>query len=381
MLKGYGRRVAQAGVERGVPPSWFGHRWVREESLAEHLSRTGRRSELVHPATVFTNPLPCNIKERDALPADRGWWGYSMRDVPARPSPPTLIGTLEDVRILPFTEPEDPEYFRPAILTRDGRSLEMREVSFRPMHTERLRAARPSVRRERATWVLERVYDNHSHWLTAHLPKFVLLRDRGMLGDVLLPPRRTAVMDASLRRLGLNPDTFPTFEADRPLDVEHLTVLSTDRFRPELLRPVREAFGAPVSTLHRRVFISRAKATRRRLLNEGDVWPLLNAAGFERVFMEELSFEEQVALMSETSVLFAPHGAGLTNMMFCPPGTHVVEIADLSFPNPNFYALAAAMDHRYWLIPADGVGDVHPLEKDLRVDPGAVADVLARLFD
>ena len=38
----------------------------------------------------------------------------------------------------------------------------------------------------RATWITERVYDNHSHWLTAHLPKLLMLRARGELGDVVL---------------------------------------------------------------------------------------------------------------------------------------------------------------------------------------------------
>ena len=83
--------------------------------------------------------------------------------------------------------------------------------------------------------------------------------------------------------------------------------------------------------------------------------------------------------MQETSVLAAPHGAGLTNMMFCREGTHVIEIADLTFPNPNFYATAAALGHHYWLIEAEGIGDVHPLEKDLRVEPSAVEAVLARV--
>ena len=87
----------------------------------------------------------------------------------------------------------------------------------------------------------------------------------------------------------------------------------------------------------------------------------------------------QVALMQETAVLAAPHGAGLTNMMFCREGTHVIEMADLSFPNPNFYATAAALGHHYWIIEAEGIGDVHPLEKDLRVEPSTLARVRSDL--
>ena len=66
-------------------------------------------------------------------------------------------------------------------------------------------------------------------------------------------------------------------------------------------------------------------------------------------------------------------------MIFCAAGTHVVEIADTGYPNPNFYALAAAMGHPYWLIDAKGVGPGHALDRDLSVAPKAVLDTVARI--
>ena len=46
--------------------------------------------------------------------------------------------------------------------------------------------------------------------------------------------------------------------------------------------------------------------------------------GFETVYTEELSFAEQVRLFSETRCLVSIHGAGLTNLMFMPPGGHML---------------------------------------------------------
>lgn len=377
--------LAERAVASGLPPAWLGYRWVSDETVAAHVARTGQgRYETVHAEAVASNPLPRNVADRGDLPSDRGWWGYSMRDVPERVSGETFVATLPDCRLVFWTDPRKDNFY-PAILTSDGRALNLREIAFRPGHAEALRAGRPAARIGKATWVLERVYHNHSHWLTAHLPKLHLLRTRGGLDDLVLPRRRNAVVDASLRMLGLDPGAFADFDPDRPLEVGELTLVGTDRFRPELLRPVRDALAPPQpgsppgSPPGRRVFISRARSRGRRLLNEDALWPSLQAAGFERVFMEELGFEEQVNLMAGTAVLLAPHGAGLTNMMFCPPGAHVVEIADLGFPNPNFYALACAMGLHYWLVPGSGVGDGHPLEQDLRVDPDAVRGVLARL--
>jgi hypothetical protein len=356
---------------------WPRARELRREAVHDYFGRGGRgRYRTIYPEGEARHPLPRNIDVREALPDDAGWWGYSFRDVPARTSGETFLATLPDCRVVWYRDPARRDDFFPAIVTGDGTALDMRELRFRQCHAEALQRGTP-VRIPRATWVIERVYHNHSHWLTAHLPKFLLLRDLDALDDVLLPRQRTPAMAGSLRAVGIDPDRFRSFDEDRFLEVGELTVVGTDRFRPELLRMVQQASGAadaPAGT--RRVFISREGAARRRLLNEDAIWPLLAAEGFERVRLEDLPFEAQVALMRETAVLLAPHGAGLTNMLFCPPGTQVIEIADLGFPNPNFYALASALGHPYWLIAGMAHGDVHPLEKDLGADSAAVARVL-----
>lgn len=379
-------RMAAAFVARGGPPAWFGYRHVVHETVVEYFKRHGHAQragsyKVVHHKNVAQNPLPCNIVSRNELPDDRGWWGYSFRDVPQRTSSETVIATLPNCLITWYRDPVKGNDFYPAILNADSRAIDMREVRFRPLHAATLRRSSKPVRLKKATWITERVYHNHSHWLTAHLPKLLLLREKGMLGQVLLPPQRTAAIDGSLRMLGLEPEAFQTYDPTRPLVVEELTILGTDRFRPELLQLVPQAFGvADAPRPHRKVFISRLRAARRRLLNEEEIWSLLEPQGFERVMMEDMTFAAQVKLMQETAALVAPHGAGLTNMIFCQQGTHIVEMADLSFPNPNFYALAAAMGHHYWLVRAESRGDVHPLEKDLWVDPRDIAQFLPGLM-
>lgn len=372
-------RLPQQGVKRGLPPAIFGYRWLETEPVPAYQKRTGVGAyETIHAPSVAYNPLPQNLRSRDQLPDDAGWWLYSFWDVPERESGETFLATVPDCRIIPCID--EKREFWVTLLNRDQRILEMREMAFRPWHIPVLRK-RPAVRLKRATWLLERVYHNYSHWLTAHLPKFLLLKSRGQLNDILLPGRLPAALADSLRLYGIDPDEFATFDPTSPVEVEELTVLGTDRFRPELLRQARDAcpITAPGEP-RRKVFISRSRAQRRRLLNEDEIWPVLEKAGFERVWMEELTFEQQVRLMRETAVLFAPHGAGLTNMIFCRPGTHVVEIADLGFPNPNFYALAAAMELPYWVLAGEAVGEMHPLEKDLRIDRRVVEEILPELL-
>ena len=196
------RKLPRFAVEHGLHPAWVGYRHVPQETVTAHVARGGASAghiEVVHPPAVARNPLPRNVADRDTLPSDRGWWGYSFHDVPERESGETALVTLRDVLVTWYRDPERGDDFYPALLSKDGRGLDLREIVFRPKHGVTLRRADRPTRVERATWVVERVYDNHSHWITAHLPKFLLLKERGALGEVLLPP--AAERKSQLRRV------------------------------------------------------------------------------------------------------------------------------------------------------------------------------------
>ena len=381
-------RISRKAVRMGlVSPSLFGYRWMEKETVHEYMTRKNRSAadlsyETIHKEESARNPLPCNIGDRDELPVDRGWWRYSFHDVASRTSGETFMATLPDCKVVPYID--DDKEFWVTILNEDERSLEMDQISFRSWHAKTLNSSHTADKTDRATWFLERVYHNHSHWLTSHVPKLILLKERDQLEHIVMPPKnkRTAVINSTFKMLGINSDEFRTLDVTRPLDVKELTVLETDRFRPELLRSVRETLCPEnAEKPHRRIYISRAKAQRRKLLNEKDIWPILEKLGFELVFMEEMSFSAQIEAMQQAEIVVAPHGAAITNVLFCQPGTHVLEIADLSFPNPNFYALASAMGHHYWILDAEGIGDVHPLEKDLRIDPVKVEKTIHEILN
>jgi glycosyltransferase involved in cell wall biosynthesis len=382
-LKADAPRIA---VERfGVPPAWTGYRWWQRETLREHAERTGAALQVIHEERTHEAPLPSNVAARESLIADRGWWGYSFRDVPERRCGETLLGTLDDARVAHFHQPPghifEGDHFV-GVMTRDQRSLELREITLRDAHAQRLRSGGVEQHFERATWVAERVWHNYSHWLSAHLPKFVLLKRLGLLDDVLLPSALPRAHADSLRCLGLDPESFRTFDPGAVQRIREMNILSTDRFRPELVRSVRDALAPPGAVEPwRRVYITRARAGRRALLNETRILDAMRRFNFEIVAMETLSFRQQLELMAETRLLVAPHGAGLTNMIFCPPGTHVVEIANLDFPNPNFYALASALGPDYSLVPGHSTGDGHPIFRDIIADADALDAILPRLAD
>lgn len=96
----------------------------------------------------------------------------------------------------------------------------------------------------------------------------------------------------------------------------------------------------------RRIFISREDTDCRRVTNRGDIDPILNKFGFKKRVLTKYSFEEQVRLFAEAEAVIAPHGAGLTNLVF---GTNlsVIELLPSNDVRPFYFQLANKCGHNY----------------------------------
>ncbi len=102
-------------------------------------------------------------------------------------------------------------------------------------------------------------------------------------------------------------------------------------------------------TPHRRIFISREKAGSRNVVNQEELIQRLKALNFETVVLESLTFAEQAELMATASVVVAPHGAGLSNIVFCQPGTKIIELFAPSYVPPCYRIISnvCQLEHYY----------------------------------
>ncbi len=104
-----------------------------------------------------------------------------------------------------------------------------------------------------------------------------------------------------------------------------------------------DGYGIRARSPHRRIYVSRGDARKRRLKNERDLATLFAAKGFQSVSAANLSFRDQVALFSEADAIAGPHGAGLSHILFAPSGVRVLEIfpADKAFDIDYLYLAKA----------------------------------------
>jgi hypothetical protein len=96
-----------------------------------------------------------------------------------------------------------------------------------------------------------------------------------------------------------------------------------------------------------RIYISRSRASLRKMENEAAVEALMERFGFRVVHMENYSFAEQVEIAASASCIAGPHGAGLSNMIFMNEGSHVLELIPNKYMTPLFKQLSVDCGHKY----------------------------------
>lgn len=83
----------------------------------------------------------------------------------------------------------------------------------------------------------------------------------------------------------------------------------------------------------KRIYISRKKASNRRMFNENEVATLLSKYGFDIVYPEDYSIIDQVALFNGAEIIIGGSGAAFANIIFCNKGCRI-----LCFVNYKYYA-------------------------------------------
>ncbi|MBO0351090.1 DUF563 domain-containing protein [Phormidium pseudopriestleyi FRX01] len=137
-----------------------------------------------------------------------------------------------------------------------------------------------------------------------------------------------------------------------------------------------------------RIYISRRHASYRRILNEDETIARLSPYGFVPIVLESLSFLEQVALFANAKAIIAPHGAGLTNTLFCNPETQLIEIFSPDMVSVNYWVVSNIIGLDYSYLIGESLDDYktplsiprryynHPLYEDIVVNLDSLVQIM-----
>ncbi|HEY4248491.1 MAG TPA: glycosyltransferase family 61 protein [Lacunisphaera sp.] len=192
--------------------------------------------------------------------------------------------------------------------------------------------------------------NGYGHWLLEELPRLIALETDGcetLIAHAGASCQREAIALKSFSGNLINARRRDHYSCDE------LIVPSLGELTPEtvallndFVTPLRDEDRTP--SFGERIYISRTGAKRRHVTNEPRLWCALESRGFIKLHLEELTWTEQITAFHSAKVIIAPHGAGLANLVFCRPGTKIVELFHRSYVNPCYWQLASlqALDYR-----------------------------------
>ena len=203
----------------------------------------------------------------------------------------------------------------------------------------------------------------YTHWLFDTLPKILGLMKNGIGMDhfdkFVFHDVSKKFHEEILDDLGIGLERIISTKNVGPfIETNEFTLVSNPRQAysacSNVYGMIRSFFATNPNNQHRsrKIYISRAKAGSRRILNEDELLEFLDKFGYERILLEDISIRHASQIMAEAEAIIAPHGAGLANIVFAPPGAKVLEIFNAHL-TPGYWVAANHLNLKYYAFEAD----------------------------
>ena len=220
---------------------------------------------------------------------------------------------------------------------------------------------------------------NYYRWLMETLPRFRYLREKELQADWLYVCQQAAFHRDSLQIFGFSGEILPS-EKNRFVQASCLLlpkfVTEAETWVLPWLRSTLLPLAKERPSWPKRIYISRKKAHGRRVCNEDPLLEFLQARGYTSLFLEDMTWLDQVKLFSEAEAIVAPHGAGLANLVFCQPEAKIVELISPAYPFTFYPEISRQNRVHHQLLPCDAVDSARVHCSDIRVDVSQLARLL-----
>jgi capsular polysaccharide biosynthesis protein len=226
------------------------------------------------------------------------------------------------------------------------------------------------------------------HWMFDILPRIELLRRSGISYDKLYTnPLRLPFQRETIESLGLSPKKM--IFSDPKLHLQCSKLVFPSLAAPGGTMPkwvcdfLRSSFLNEPSKKecdgNSRIYITRRNSQSRKIVNEEELQGLLHSHGFKETILENLSVAEQARLFSSAEIILAPHGASLSNLVFCSPATRVIEIFTPNYVNPCYWNLSQHMhlDHHCILGSIENLSEKQREDHDVYVKKEELSPLLS----
>jgi hypothetical protein len=218
----------------------------------------------------------------------------------------------------------------------------------------------PSPVKLKGSWtsIISLWCNGYYHWFNDALPRLAPLKEFPVGTKILIRGPLRSYQRESLEILSLLDRVRETAESH--LLIEDYYFSSPPGIpgctNPFVAHWLRKKFlpHAKVGTTPKKFFVIRRSKTRG-ISNQEEVAEFFRSAGWAVVDLEELSLVEQISWFANAEAVVGEHGGGFTNLVWCRPGTKVLELCAKNFLNGCYegISLCNGLLHQFEVFSAD----------------------------
>ncbi|WP_259065421.1 glycosyltransferase family 61 protein [Mucilaginibacter sp. X4EP1] len=200
------------------------------------------------------------------------------------------------------------------------------------------------------------------HWMFDILPRISFLKQTGEFDKIdhfIINAIPNKYQTETLERAGI--DAAKIIRSNNHWDFH---IKAENLLVPSLVSPMdcpsleaclylRQLYAKEIENAGASAKIYIQRLSGRKVINEEELLDYLRVLNFKVINPEKLSVAEQAGIFSNADMVIGPHGAGLTNIVFCKPGTIVVDLFAPEWVNPCYWIIAEHLDLKYGYLAGD----------------------------
>jgi capsular polysaccharide biosynthesis protein len=101
---------------------------------------------------------------------------------------------------------------------------------------------------------------------------------------------------------------------------------------------------------HKRIYLSRRKASLRRRFNDDEIEKLMIKYGFVTMYPEDYTVIEQATMFNEAEIIVGGTGAAFANIVFCNPKCKALCLTNYDLPLSFFSTIASIVGMQLFYI-------------------------------
>jgi Glycosyltransferase 61 len=211
------------------------------------------------------------------------------------------------------------------------------------------------------------------HWVFDSLAKLYMLKKSGLFDQVdyfLVPNYQYQYNKDYLTHFGIDESKIINEEEVHHVEADYLMVASLVRIQDHLPKVFCDFFydsfinsiGRKRNPTGQKIYIARGDAAKsRKVNNESELIAVLETLGFEIYYLSKLSVLDQARIFNSADLIVAVHGGGFSNLVYCEPGTKVLEIYPDQYIRHYFCDISVkrGLAYDYILCKSDGIANDH----------------------